>query len=107
MQGREHRDDLADRHVWEQRPGLEHRSDESLRDHLLGRVTEDAGRSLVGSSQSEQHVDGGRLAGAVGPEQGDHLTRRDVEVDPSDRLDGSVPLDQSVESDRHAGVGTV
>ena len=34
----------------------------------------------VGRGQAQQHVDGGRLAGTVGPEQSHHLTRHDGEI---------------------------
>ena len=43
-------------------------------------------RARVGPGQAEQHLDRGRLARAVRPEQRDRLARRDLEVDAGDRV---------------------
>jgi hypothetical protein len=47
-------------------------------DHVVAGDTDGAG---IGGEQGGQDVDHGRLAGAVGPEQGEHDAGRDVEVD--------------------------
>ena len=47
-----------------------------------------------GSDQSEQHAQGGRLAGAVGAEVAEHVARLDGEVDVVDRDDLTVGLHQ-------------
>ena len=37
--------------------------------------------------EGAEDADGGRFPGAVGPEESERLTRRDLEVDPGYRLD--------------------
>ena len=58
----------------------------------LGRLAprvavEHRGRARVGAEQAEQHPDGRRLAGAVGPEEAVHLARLDLEVEAVERTD--------------------
>jgi len=53
--------------------------------------------------EAEEHVDGGRLARAVGPEQGHGLTCRHLEVDSVDRPDRPVGPDQAFEADTAVG----
>ena len=54
------------------------------RDHVVPRHRRRAGGR---AQQRGQHPQGGRLAGAVGSEEPDHLTLRDVEVDAVDGPD--------------------
>ena len=60
-----------------------------------GRVPKIADGAGVRSGQAEQHVDGGGLAGAVRTEEGHHLARRDVQVDPANGLDVAEALVQA------------
>src|SRR6185436_6103893 len=50
-----------------------------------------------------EDLDGGRLAGAVGSEQAEHLTALDLEVDPAHRLERAVGLAQAADGDRAHG----
>ena len=50
-------------------------------------VAEDPRRPRRGDQQRHQHLDRGRLAGAVRAEQAEELTLRDFEVDPAHGLD--------------------
>jgi hypothetical protein len=98
-----HLDQLAHGQVADQRARLQHRADRPPSDGLAGPSTEHRHRALVGLEQAEEHVDRGRLAGAVGTEQGDGLTRRDAHVHAphgADRPRGSAEgLDQPAQLD--------
>jgi hypothetical protein len=52
--------------------------------------------------QRAEHVDRGRLAGAVGPEEAEDLTGGDLEADPAHRLDLVEGLAQVVDLDRRS-----
>src|SRR5207247_11311573 len=54
----------------------------------------DFDRSGVGDGEPFEDLDGGRLAGAVGPEQAETLTGFDREIEPRDRYDVAVALHQ-------------
>ena len=50
-----------------------------------------------------EDLDGGRLAGTVGPEQGEDLTAGDLEVHPVDRVQRAVGLAQASHEHRRVG----
>jgi hypothetical protein len=56
---------------------------------------------LAGAPRAEalEDLDGGRLARAVRPEEGEDLTARDVQVDSRDGLDVAVALAQAANLD--------
>ncbi len=56
----------------------------------------------VGTEQAEQDSDGGRLAGAVRPEEAVHLARTDVEIEPVEGDGVPEVLDQTGDRDRGA-----
>ena len=58
-------------------------------------------RALVGLVHPGEHLDQGRLAGAVLAEQAVHLTGTDVEVDPGERHDAR----ETLHDVRHAQQG--
>ena len=58
-------------------PALEHRPDQPVPDRLATELRRTPRRASVGPQQTEDHVDRGRLAGAVRSEQGDRLAARD------------------------------
>ena len=63
----------------------------------------------AGGPQEEalEDLEGRRLAGAVGPQEGEHLAALDGEVDATDRFERSVSLHETCDLDsRHAGDGT-
>ena len=92
VQGGECADQFLDRDVRQQGTGLQHGADPPGPDRG-GRVRPEHGdRSGVGRGQTEDQVDRGRLAGSVGTEYGDHLTRRDGQVDPADGLNSAERL---------------
>ena len=51
-------------------------------------------RAARDRQQRRQHLHGRRFAGAVRPEEAEHLAVLDAQVDPADRLDVAVVLDQ-------------
>ena len=59
--------------------------------------------AAVGRSQALEDLDRRRLAGAVRAEQAEDLAGRDVEVDPVDRPDVAVLLDQTADPDDRVG----
>src|SRR5207253_2388120 len=80
---------------------LEHDAD-ALQQRALssGRVVaEDPDLAGVGGAVPLEDLDGGRLPGAVGPEEGKDLTLRHLEVDASDGLDVAVGLLQALDDD--------
>ena len=77
---------LADREVLEQPARLHHGGDQAARDGLPRLHPEDLDVTVGGARETQDHVDRGRLPGAVGPEERDHLARFDLEVDPSNRM---------------------
>ena len=86
-------DELADRELADERAGLEHRRRSRRRRPLRPGVMPNSDTvPLVGPGEPEQHVDGGRLAGAVRAEDGDGLARRDVDVDAAHGVDGAERL---------------
>jgi hypothetical protein len=56
-----------------------------------------ANGSGIGLREAEQHVDGRRLPGTVGAEEGDDLTRLDLEGQVVDGGDGPEPLRQTAQ----------
>ena len=58
-----------------------------------------------GVAEALEHLDGGRLAGAVRAEQGEDLAARHVEVDAADGLDGAVGDAQAAHGDGRGGAG--
>jgi hypothetical protein len=63
---------------------------------ILGQpMAEDLDLARVGDRLRGQELHGGRLAGAVGPEQADAGALRHLEVEPVDRGDGPVALDDA------------
>ncbi len=60
---------------------------------------EHGGRPAVRDAQALEDLDRRRLAGAVRPEQAEHLAGGDVEVDPVDGEDLAVALDQAANVD--------
>src|SRR2546425_1585627 len=57
--------------------------------------SEHTGLSLGRITETFQDLDGGRLARAVGAEQGEHLSPVDVEVDAVDGRDVRIPLHEA------------
>ena len=58
----------------------------------------------VALAEALEDLDGGRLAGAVGPEEGEHLALVDLEIEAAERFDVAVRLPQSPDlDDRHPG----
>jgi hypothetical protein len=102
VQGGDHADGLADGGVVEQGAALQHRADGAGGDRLVRLRAEHRDGAGVGSGEAEQHVDGGRLAGAVRAEQRDHLARRDHQVEAGDRVDVPVALAEAGEHDGRA-----
>jgi hypothetical protein len=90
-------------HVGEDRAGLQHRADQAFGHRGLGFAPEQPRAAVVGAGEPEQHVDGGGLAGSVGPEQRHDLAGCDVEIDAADGAYGPEALGQAVESDGHPG----
>ena len=74
---------LATREEWVERGLLEGGADGGAHARALAHHVEagDAGRARGRRKQRREHEDGGRLAGAVGPEEAVDLAGRDVEVD--------------------------
>ncbi len=68
-------------------PGGGSRAPRRARRYMGSRVTSSPPRRIVpfvGSNQSDDHVEGRRLAGPVGPEEPDDLAPRDVDVHAAD-----------------------
>ena len=80
--------------VGEQRAGLEHRPDPPRTDGGERVEAEDRDGAGVGLRQAEDHLVGGRLAGAVRAEDGDDLTGLDAHGEVVDRPYGTVGLGQ-------------
>ena len=53
--------------------------------------------AAVGQRDADEHLDGGRLAGAVGAEETDDLALGETEGDPVDGLEGAVVLGEVVD----------
>jgi hypothetical protein len=81
--------------------GLRHVADDLL--HLDGLTddveAEDLRRARRRRQHARQHLDGGRLPGAVGSEESDELPGRDLEIETADRLDLAVSFREPAESD--------
>ena len=60
--------------------------------HVLDRAAVDGYLAGVGAHQAHDHVEGGRLAGAVGPEQAHHLALGHVERHVLDHLAAAIGL---------------
>jgi len=80
-------DGLADAHVTQQTPRLQHRPDHSPPDGLPGFQVADPSRSRGGAGQPQHHVEGGGFPGPVGTEEGDDLPRLYDHVDSGHGLD--------------------
>ena len=98
----EHPDRLGHGQVRPHRGRLEHDADalpvRALR--ALGIVPEHPHVAAVAPAVALEDLDGGRLAGAVRPEQAEHLADGDLEVDPAQRLQVAVALAQVSDLDR-------
>jgi hypothetical protein len=81
-----HPEQLSHGEIADERPGLKHYSDRTGADGGLRRTAEHANSPGIGPREAEQHVDRGRLAGAVRAEQRDHFTGAKREIDAADRL---------------------
>ena len=73
--GRRRADQLGDRDLVHQAAALQHRADPPADDRLARGGAEDADRAAVGLLETEQQVEGGGLAGAVGAQERDGLAR--------------------------------
>ncbi len=71
----------------------------------LGIHPEHADRAGVALAVPLQDLDRGGLARPVGPEQGEHLTPADLEVDAPHGHEGPVGLGQSLNGDGDVGIG--
>ncbi len=87
----------------DQRSGLEHRPDRAGLDRLGRRESEKRHGATVRCGEPEEHLDGGRLAGSVGAEQGHGLTWRDQHVKPSYGADGTEGLGEIRQHDTTEG----
>ena len=85
VQRRNHLDRSANREVLEQAAGLLNRTEQTGACRLGGVATEDAQLAAAGLGQTENHVDEGGLACAVGAEQCDDFAALDGQVN---RVDG-------------------
>ena len=65
-----------------------------------GVATEHLRGAAVGAEQAEQDADGGRLAGAVGPEEAVHLAGLDAQVEAVERPHPAEALAQAADRDR-------
>jgi hypothetical protein len=81
----DHRHELTRGQLAQDPARLEHDPDPALLNRLFGRCSKDRNRSRVGRLKAEQHVDRGRVAGPVRPEQRDGLARVHGDVDASNR----------------------
>ena len=71
-------------------PALQRRADPAPDDRLGGRQPVDLDGAGVRPAEPEHEVEGGGLARAVRPEQGEGLADVDRLVDTADRVDGAV-----------------
>ena len=96
----------ADQFVDPQRVGqhhlLHHHSDATPGGQVVRRAPEQQGRAGVGPLQAEQQGDSGRLAGAVGPKDGQQLSRPDFEVESIEGLGFVEPLANALQARQHA-----
>jgi hypothetical protein len=99
VEGGDHSDELADAQVLDQRPRLEHPADSAGPYRLRGRHAEQRDTAGIRPRQPEHHVDGGRLAGTVGPQQGHGLSPVNGDVYRADGPDAPVGLCQGAEDD--------
>ena len=60
-------------------------------------LAEVADRAAVGQGDADEHLDGGRLAGAVGAEQSDDLALGEAERDPVHGSEGAIVLGEVVD----------
>jgi hypothetical protein len=92
----EERDQLRRGQVIEEGGRLELDADQAADRGALGDRVEagDADAARVGRAQPLDHLERGRLAGAVRPEEAEDLARPDGEVDPGDGDRAAVALDQ-------------
>ena len=92
--------------MWRYRPvRLEHDPDPGAerRERSPGIEAEHADLALGALAVTLEDLDRRRLAGAVGPEQPEHLAAAHLEVDPADRLELAVGLAQAADLDREIG----
>ena len=87
----------------DQAAGLQHGAHRAGLDGLRGGAVEDADGASVGVPEAEHQVDGRRLPGAVGTEQGDHLAGLHGQVDAVDGHGGAVRLAECPQLDRRSG----
>jgi hypothetical protein len=64
---------------------------------VRGRPSEEASLARVGAQEREHHLEGGRLARAVGPEQSEDLSGVDGQIEP---LDGDLAAQAEVAAKR-------
>jgi hypothetical protein len=95
-------DRLRGGQVRQQAAGLQQGADAALGHRPGGRHAVQEGGARVGSDQTQQHVDGGGLAGTVRAEQRHHLAAPDAQVQPVDGGHLAVPLDETGQPDRIA-----
>src|SRR3954454_1046176 len=70
-------------------------------------VAGDRRRAPAGVDESAEHLDRGRLAGAVGPQEAEDLAAVDVEADVIDCDEVSVALGQAPDLDRRVHSSTL
>ena len=89
----------------EQRRALQHDADLLAPGaaRLLRILAQDEHLAGVTLAVALENLDGGRLAGAVGAEQAEHLARADLQVDAAQRLMRAVRLAQAGDADRDVG----
>ena len=85
---------VENRHAWEQAPALGRLGDAELHDPRGGRASDvlavEPDRPRARMHQPGDRSQGGRLAGAVGADQGDDLSLLDVHADFAKGLDAPV-----------------
>jgi len=69
---------------------------------VVRRAPEQQGRACAGPLQAEQQGDRGRLAGAVGPKDGQQPSRPDFEVESIEGLGFVEPLANALQARQHA-----
>ena len=94
-------DDLVDREFLIIRRSLRHHPhlDTPLAFVVLGVASQHAHRTAGAPLRAREDVDGGRLAGAVGPQEGEYLSGFHLQVDIVDRHETPVCFPQSADGD--------
>ncbi|HET9071682.1 MAG TPA: hypothetical protein VFN60_07180 [Acidimicrobiales bacterium] len=92
-------DDLGDGQVPQEPAVLHDRRHQAVADRVARVEAEDPGAAGGGRLQAEDQVDGGGLAGTVGPEEGHDLPGGDLQVDAGDGVDVPEPLLDTAQGD--------